>query len=613
MFQFDTIHKGPPLKELPVPGKTLPEIFLKQVAKYGSDRVALKYMSENCWKEHLWSDYFNLVEKVAGGLLKIGIKPGDRICLISANCPEWVFICLAVQSLGAYLVPIYPNNTPEQVKYIVEHSEAQLFFVQNHEQLSKTDDWRNKSGHLNKTILMFGEPPEDVMKYDEFINLGSLQQQETPGLLKDRIDNLTEDSPAGIIYTSGTTGPPKGVILTQKNLVFETASLKTRYNDAYEEETISFLPLSHIAEQLLTIYIGIILASTVSFAQSIETIKDDLTEVRPTLFFSVPRLYEKVYSAIMETVSGSSFMKRAIFNWAMSVGESVRKSRNSDQDLPPIKRKKWTIANRLVFSKLRQKLGLDRAHFLASGAAPVPPEISRFFGAMGMDIFEVFGQTECTGVCNSTIPGKTVPGAVGPPLPGCEVAIADDGEIVTKGDNVFSGYWKDQYATDEALKDGWLFTGDIGYFDEEGYIHITDRKKDIIVTAGGKNVAPQNIENLLKLHPAISQAVVIGDKRKHLTCLFTLDIDGLPKLCKKLGIDILKPEEAIENISIVNNLQEYVNEVNNDLASFETIKYFRILPQDFSVESGELTPTLKVKRREVNRKYQQIIDSMYSI
>jgi long-chain acyl-CoA synthetase len=611
MFRFDTIHKGPPLKELPVPGKTLPEIFLKQVAKYDSDRIALRYKSENCWKDHLWSDYFNFVEKVAGGLLKTGIKPSDRICLISTNCPEWVFIYLAVQSLAAYLVPIYPNNTPEQVKYIVEHSEAQLLFIQNHEQLSKTDGWRNKLSHLDKTILMFGEPPEDVMKYDELINLGSLQQQETPGLLKSHIDNLSQDSPAGIIYTSGTTGPPKGVILTQKNLVFETASLKTRYSNAYEEETISFLPLSHIAEQLLTVCIGIILGGTVSFARSIETIKDDLTEVRPTLFFSVPRLYEKVYSAIMETISNSSFIKREIFNWAMSVGESARKFRNSDQDLPSITRIKWNIANKLVFSNIRQKLGLDRAHFLASGAAPVPPEISRFFGAMGMDIFEVFGQTECTGVCNSTIPGKTVPGAVGPPLPGCEVAIADDGEIVTKGDNVFSGYWKDKYASDEALKDGWLFTGDIGYFDEEGYIHITDRKKDIIVTAGGKNVAPQNIENLLKLHPAISQAVVIGEKRKHLTCLLTLDIDALPKLCEKLRIGNLNLEEAIANKSIINNLQEYVNKVNNDLASFETIKYFRILPHDFSVESGELTPTLKVKRKEVNIKYKQIIDSMY--
>jgi long-chain acyl-CoA synthetase len=612
MISFNTIHKGTPLKELPVPGKTLPEIFLKQVAKYGSNRIALRYKSNDQWKEHLWSDYFNNVEKVAGGLIKLGIGPLDKVCLVSTNCPEWLFIYMAVQSLGAYLVPIYPNNTSEQAKYVVEHSEAKLLFVQNYEQLSKTDGWRNELNNLNKTILLFGEPPTEVMKYDELITLGSAQHHEAPGFLKDQIEDLTPNSPAGIIYTSGTTGPPKGVILTQKNLVFETTSLITRYDDVYEEDTISFLPLSHIAEQVLTICVGIILASTVSFAQSIETIKEDLVEIRPTLFFSVPRLYEKVHSTILETVSVSPFIKRFLFNWALDVGEKIRKYRNSNQDVPLITRKKWDIANKLVFSKLRQKLGLDRTHLFASGAAPVPAEVSRFFGAMGMDIFEVFGQTECTGVCNSTIPGKTVPGAVGPALPGCEVAIAGDGEIVTKGDNVFSGYWKEKDATNKTLKDGWLYTGDIGYFDEEGHIHITDRKKDIIVTSGGKNVAPQNIENRLKFYLGISQAFVIGDKRKYLTSLFTLDVDGLPKLCNQLGIAALNPEDAADNEFIINKFQEHVDKVNAELASFETIKYFRILPNDFSIETGELTPTLKVKRRVINQKYKEIIDSMYT-
>jgi long-chain acyl-CoA synthetase len=611
MASFSTIQKGKPLKELPVPGKTLPEIFQKQAEKYGSNRVALRYKSNGQWKEHSWSDYYNNVEKAAGGLLKLGIKSDDKVCILSMNCPEWLFICLAVQSLGASLVPIYTSNTPEQVKYIVEHSEAKFLFVQNPEQLCKTETWRGGLDHLERTILIFSEPSDDVMKYEELITLGSAHKNENPGFLKDHISNLTPDSPAGIIYTSGTTGPPKGAILTQKNIVFESNSLKTLYEDVYEEKMISFLPLSHIAEQILTIYAGIILASNVSFAQSIETIKEDLLEVRPTLFFSVPRLFEKVHYAILETASVSPFIKRSIFNWALKVGEKVREYRNSSQDIPFITEKKWNIANKLVFSKLRQKIGLDRTHLVASGAAPVSVEISKFFGAMGLDIIEVFGQTECTGVCNATVPGKTIAGAVGPPLPGCEVAIAEDGEIATRGNNVFSGYWKDKNATDEALKEGWLYTGDIGYFDEEGYIHITGRKKDIIVTAGGKNVAPQNIENLLKLHLGISQAVVIGDKRKYLTCLFTLDTDSLPKLCEQLGIDVLTPEQAVESECIINKFQEYVDKVNANLASFETIKYFRILAHDFSVESGELTPTIKVKRNVIHQKYKQIIDSTY--
>jgi long-chain acyl-CoA synthetase len=611
MQNFGSIHKGPSLKELPVPGKTLPEIFLKQVAKYGSSRAALRYKSDGTWKEHSWRDFFNNVEKIAGGLMKLGISPQDKICLLSANCPEWLFISLAVQSLGAFLVPIYTNNTAEQTKYVVEHSEAKLLFVQNQEQLSKTDNWRNNLNDLNKTILIFGEPPTGVMKNEELITLGAEQQNKAPGFLKDQIDRLTPDSPGGIIYTSGTTGPPKGVILAQKNLVFMAASLLTRYDFIWEEDTISFLPLSHIAEQVQNISAAIIAAFTVSFAQSLETMKDELAEVRPTLFFSVPRLYEKVHSTILETVSSSPFIKRSIFNWALGVGEKIRQYRNSSKDIPFATREKWNLANKIVFSKLKTKLGLDRAHFFGSGAAPLSAEVSRFFGAMGMDIFEFFGQTECTGVCNSTDPGTTVPGAVGPPLPGCEVAIADDGEIVTRGDHVFSGYWKDKHATDEALKDGWLYTGDIGFFDDEKNIHITDRKKDIIVTAGGKNVAPQNIENLLKLHQGISQAVVIGDKRKHLTCLFTLDAASLPKLCEQLGIDMLTPDQAVTNQSIINKVQEYVDKVNVELAQFETIKYFRILPRDFSVETGELTPTLKMKRRVISEKYKQIIDSMY--
>lgn len=612
MKTFDSIHPGPSLKELPVPGKTLPEIFLKQVAKYGPDRAALRYKSDDVWKEHSWGDYLNNIEKVAGGLLKLGIKPLDKVCLISSNCPEWLFISLAVQSLGGFLVPIYPNSTPDQAKYVVEHSEAKLLFAQNQEQLAKTDRWRSELNDLDKTILMFGEPPTGVMKYEELITLGSEQKNKSAGFLEDQIDRLTPDSPGGIIYTSGTTGPPKGVILTQKNLVFMATSLITRYDFIYEEDTISFLPLSHIAEQVQNISAAIIAAFTVSFAQSLETMKDDLAEVRPTLFFSVPRLYEKVHSTILETVSSSPFIKRSLFNWALSVGEKIRQYRNSNRDIPSAMAKKWNLANKIVFSKLKKKLGLDRAHFFGSGAAPLPAEVSRFFGAMGMDIFEFFGQTECTGVCNSTDPGKTVPGAVGPSIPGCEVAIAGDGEIVTRGDHVFSGYWKEKHATDEALKDGWLYTGDIGFFDEEENIRITDRKKDIIVTAGGKNVAPQNIENLLKLYQGISQVVVIGDKRKHLTCLLTIDTTSLPKLSEQLGIDVLTAEQAVNNQAIINKFQEYVNRVNAELAQYETIKYFRILPNDFSVETGELTPTLKVKRRVITEKYKEIIDSMYS-
>jgi long-chain acyl-CoA synthetase len=383
------------------------------------------------------------------------------------------------------------------------------------------------------------------------------------------------------------------------------------YDYTYESETISFLPLSHIAEQLQNIACGIVGGFTVSFARSIETLMEDLAEVRPTLFFSVPRLYEKARTAILESVAEGSGIKRALFKWALKVGEKARKYRNSGQELPFMARKKWGFASKVVFSKVKTKMGLDREHFLGSAAAPLPAPVSRFFGAMGMDIYELFGQTECTGVCTATIPDKTVPGAVGAALPGVEVAITDEGEIVTRGDHVFSGYFKDEATTSETLKDGWLYTGDIGHFDEDGYLIITDRKKDIIVTQGGKNVTPQNIEVLLKGYQGISQACVLGDARKYLSCLLTLDADDLPKMCKQLGIGELSMEAAVQNEAIIATVQGYVDEVNSRLARYETIKYFRILPQDFSVDSGELTPTLKMKRKVVNQKYAHIIDSMY--
>jgi long-chain acyl-CoA synthetase len=604
--------KGKPLKDLPVPGETLPEIFLKQRNKYGSDRVALRTRNNGSWEEYSWNDYFDNIEKTAAGFLDFGIRPFDRVCLISANCPEWLFISMALQSIEAYLVPIYPNSTPEQVKHIVEHSEANLLVVQDHEQLAKIEKWRNQADNMPEIILMSGEPVSGTISYDAFINRGSdWMENNSPQFLEDLIKKLTPKSPVGIIYTSGTTGPPKGTIALQKNYIFEAQSLLTLYDHIFEEETISFLPLSHIAEQIQTVSCAIAGAFTVSFARSIETVKDDLPDIRPTLFFSVPRLYEKVYSAITQSIETSSFIKRSLFNWALKVGGKIRLYRNNNLEIPYIEQKQWALANKLVFSKVKKKMGLDRTHFYLSGAAPLPIDVARFFGSMGMDINEVYGQTECTGISNATDPGRVVPGAIGPPMPGCEVGILDDGEIIIKGDNNFMGYWKDKDKTDKVLKDGWLYTGDIGYFHDDGYLEITDRKKDIIVTSGGKNTAPQNIEGLIKGYPCISQAVVIGDRRKYLTCLIALDEDSLPTFCDRIGVDRLDPGEAVKNDTVIGNIQKYIDKINADLARFETIKYFRILPGNFSIETGELTPTMKVKRQVITEKYKHIIDSMY--
>ncbi len=606
------IIKGKPLKELPVPGRTLPEIFLKQRNKYGSSRIALRTKKGNSWMEYSWNDYFDSVEKVAAGFLASGVKPFDRVCLLSANCPEWLFISLALQSIEAYLVPVYPNSISDQVKHIVEHSEAHLIIVQDHDQLKKIEKWRDSVNTLTEVILMSGEPAPDTIGYDAFIDRAAAWMDNNPsGLLESCIAKLTPESPVGIIYTSGTTGPPKGTIALQRNYIFEAQSLLTLYDHIYEEDTISFLPLSHIAEQIQTLCCGIAAAFNVSFAKSIESVKDDLVEIRPTLFFSVPRLYEKVHAAILDSVASSSFVKRSLFNWALKTGDKIRLYRNNNLAIPILDKMQWTLADKLVFSKMKKKMGLDRTHFYMSGAAPLSIDVARFFGSMGMDINEVYGQTECTGIANATNPGRVVPGAIGPPMPGCEVGILEDGEIVIKGDNNFMGYWKDQAKTDRVLRDDWLHTGDIGHFHDDGYLEITDRKKDIIVTSGGKNTAPQSIEGLIKGYPCISQAVVIGDRRKYLTCLIALDQESLPGFCSRVGIEKLDPCEAVNNETIIWNIQKYIDKINEGLARFETIKYFRLLPNNFSIETGELTPTMKVKRQVINEKYKHIIDSMY--
>ncbi|MCB9504333.1 MAG: long-chain fatty acid--CoA ligase, partial [Deferribacteres bacterium] len=523
-----SIKNETPVRKLPVDGATLPEIFLKQVENYGSKRIALRQKTGNMWREFTWQDYLNYVEKVAGGLLQAGVTTSDKICIVSNNCPEWLFIGVATQSLGAWLVPIYPNSTPDQLQYIVEHSGAKVLFVEDDEQMTKAAKLQLESTQLELIVRIFPDknslPANKLFKH--FLQQGEHYGHANPGFLQKNIAALSPESPAGIIYTSGTTGHPKGVLLSQRNILFETASLLTMHDYIWEEDTISFLPLSHIAEQLQNFCIGISAGFRTSFVQNMQTVKDDLLEVRPTVFFSVPRLYEKVRAGILETVAVSSPIKKFLFNWAIQGGEKMRVYRNSTKDTPFTVKLIWRLVDKIVLGKIRVKLGLNRVKLFISGAAPLPIEVSRFFGALGIDIYEAFGQTECTGVCSATMQHKTVPGAVGAVLPGCEVRIAEDGEILVKGDNLFAGYLNNEAATQEVLRDGWLHTGDIGFFDDNNYLHITDRKKDILVTAGGKNIAPQNIESLLKCYPGIGHVAVIGDRKKYLTCLVTLDKEG---------------------------------------------------------------------------------------
>lgn len=591
---------------------SLLHVLEAQARKYADSRVALRYLAKEGWRDVSWTDYLRNVEAAAHGLHGLGLGTGDKLALLSTNCPQWFYTDLATQALGAATVAIYPNNTPDQIEYIVEHSESKILVVEGKGALEKTRPLLDKLECLEQ-IVVYDDALADerIVSFDRLLLAGAEAAQNSPDAWRRWLDALEPGMLATIQYTSGTTGPPKGAMLSHGNLICEANTIDQGWHMT-EEETISVLPLSHIAERLQGVCIGLYGGNKVTFARSLDTLREDLLMVRPTVLACVPRLYEKFYAGITESVKTAGGLKEKLFNWSLGVGEQVMHLRNQgNQPVPLVLRLKWGLAQALVVEKLKASLGVDRCRMFISGAAPLSATVSSFFGSLGMDIYEVYGQTECVGVCTANPRFGVRPGLVGQAVPGQEVRIAGDGEILIKGGNVFLGYHKDPEATAEALVDGWLHTGDVGEFDDEGYLRVTDRKKDIIVTAGGKNVAPQNIENILKTYTGISQVVVLGDKRKYLTALITLDAEALPAVGAELGIDPGAIAEPHTHDALIGRIQGYVDEVNTRLARYETVKYFRLLPVDFSIESGEMTPSLKVKRRVVQERYASVINQMY--
>jgi len=518
---------------------------------------------------------------------------------------------MGILACGAASVPAYPNSIPSQVAYLLQHAEAKVVFVANAEQLRKVLQVWESCPDLQAAVLLDND--EDSVEDGKVITFETLMKagraHGTDAIEKGIHGTLLDpEKMATIIYTSGTTGPPKGAMLSHKNLVFEADAILKSADLGDEDSTLSFLPLSHVAERLQGELVGISAGLTVNYAESMETILRDVGETHATALLCVPRLWEKIYANVQSGLQDASPLKRRIFDWSMAVGTECFEIENAGGQVGTVLNAKRAVADRLVFSKLRAKLGMTHTRTLLSGAAPLSATVGTFFASMGLRIQEAYGQTECAGVSNINPPDRMKFGTVGPKLEGVEVKIADDGEILVQGDNVFLGYFKDEAATASALVDGWLHTGDISQFDEEGYLKITDRKKDILVTAGGKNVAPQNIENQLKPYAGVSQVVVVGDKRKFLSALVTLDHE---EMAKTLDTTLPPMEDCVDHKAILAQVQGYIDEVNAGLASYESVKKFRLLPRDFTIEDGELTPTLKVKRRIVQKQYEALIDSMY--
>ena len=595
--------------------QTVPKMFQQAVSRFG-DRTAMRIKEFGLWRDISWNEYAEQVQRVGAALVSLGFAKGDAVSIIGDNCPQWVFASMGAQCIGGVATGIYATNAWPQVEYVVGHSESRFLFVENEEQLDKWLMFRDRVPGLQKVVVWdtkglrhFKDP--QVLTFAEFLELGSRAAAEQPDLPVDLAEVDPEDV-AVLIYTSGTTGPPKGAMLTHANLLWMGRAI-TSDNPMYEtDEVMSFLPLCHIFEQLFTMLGHISVGYTVNFIESPNTVSENMIEISPTVGHAVPRIWEKYYSMVLIKMSEATYFKRLVFGMASAIGNKKAELTMNFAPVPPWLKFSYALAHFAVFRKLKQRLGFDRIRVAYSGAAPIAPDVLMFFQSIGVNLVEGYGQTEGTGVTSISPRQRPKLGSVGLPLTGSEVKISEDGEILVKSPAVFKGYFKNPEATDETLREGWLCSGDVGEIDADGYLRITDRKKDIIVTAGGKNITPQYIENKLKSSIYINDAVVIGDKRKFLSALILIDEDNVVKYAQDNKVQFATYKDLTRSKEIVGLVQQEVDRVNAGLARVENIRKFRILPKKLYEEDGEVTPTMKVKRKHVHEAFADLIEAMYT-
>ncbi len=579
-----------------MPSETIPQRLFDRAAATPS-LPAYYTKRGGAWLPTPYATYADEVKRAGKALMALGIEPGSTIAILGANRPDWVIADLGCMAIGGAAAGIYATSSPAEAQYILEHTGATIVFVDSEAQWRKVHGERARLPSLRWIVIMSGTSVDDAatLSWEGFL----AKAETTDAAFFERLHALAPDGLATLIYTSGTTGPPKGVMLSHANLVYAGRQAVALAELTTDDRTLSYLPLSHVAEQIFTLYGPISAGSAVSFARSIDTVPDDLKEVRPTVFFGVPRIWEKFHAGVAAKLGQAAGAKKLLVNWARSVGRRATARTMRGEALPLGLAAEYRLARRLFFSPLKAALGLDRGRVFVSGAAPIGRDVLEFFASLDIVIQEGYGMSENTGCTSLNVPGRIKLGSVGPAMSEIEVEIAGDGEIVVRGPNVFLGYYKDPRATSEAVVDGWLHSGDLGAFDKDGFLAITGRKKDLIITAGGKNISPSNIEAELKKHPLVAEAVVIGDRRKHLTALVTLDPAAAAALRVERGATNTEPHHA--EPAVLAEIQRVVDAVNADMARVEQVKKFCVLPAAFSIETGELTPTLKVKRTVVER------------
>jgi long-chain acyl-CoA synthetase len=604
-------EEAPPLES----GRTLVDLFFDRVERW-PERPALRHAQDGQWEPITWADYGRAVREVAAGLVALGIAPGDRVGILAGNQPRWHVADVGIMAAGAVSVPAYPTGASSQVTHVFGHCAARACFVGDRDQLAKLLLARLGLPALER-IVVLGDVPdgldhEMLLTFDDLRSLGRQRLEEDPATVDDRARGVRSDAVATLVYTSGTTGPPKGTMITHENVAETIRSITRVVRVGPGDRFLSFLPLSHIAERCVSHVGQIISGGETWFARSVATVAEDLRACRPTIFFAVPRVWEKFRFEVEATLAHTP---RVVRNLVDRFVEQGREIVDADQGLrhpPPWQaRLAHAALDRTLGARIRSQMGLDEGRIFVSAAAPIDDDLVRWFHAIGVPIAEVYGQTEDCGPTTMNRPGRMRLGTVGEPLPGVDVRIADDGEVLVRGPNVCAGYWDDPAATAELLEDGWMHSGDLGVV-EDGYLRIIGRKKDLIVTSSGKNIAPQDMETHLQAEPFISQAVVVGDGRKFLSAILTLDNEAVEAALDGHGSAYGGPETLATHPLVEQEIARAVERLNAGRAPAERIRKWRILPRDLTVAGGELTPTLKVKRSVVIERFADVVEEMYA-
>ena len=603
-----------------LPFDTVPQMFWQRVESLGS-AVMMRQKDLGLWRAYTWAEVGVIVAEIGAGLASLGLAPGQVVSVLANTCREWVWADLAAQTMGGICSGIYPTDAAAQVQYLCADSVSAFLLVEDDEQLDKFIEQRDQLPLLQKVIVFDMEglhqlDDPQVISLDALRTLGRAQLNIQPDLVAQRLASRSAQDVAVLVYTSGTTGRPKGAMISHANIC---ASLAGTANSLFEGlpmggERVAFLPLCHIAERMVGEYISILRGSTINFVENPETVFDNLREVQPLVFFAVPRVWEKVFSTVAISIKEAGKLQQLAYRWAVVQGLALVRHREAGTAPGALQKAGYWLARKLVLNNVRRMVGLNRVQLALTGAAPISPELIRWYLALGIPLREGWGMTETTGGGTVTPRGASRPGSIGLPGPGVQMRISEQGEILVRGGVVFKGYLNQPEKTAEVIDaDGWLHTGDVGRVDADGYFYITDRMKDIIITAGGKNVTPSEWENQLKFSPYVTDAVVIGDKRAYLSCLVMIDEDNVAQWAQDQDVQFSDFKSLCRAPALVALIGDEIEKVNQQFARVEQIKQFRLIEQRLTAEDEELTPTMKLKRSLINRKYADLIEGMYSI